>query len=97
MHCVLADVNPAALEQAVHALGPQASAQVVDLTSEAAREGLVRAVQQQAGWAGPLATLMLSAPWAEDTLDAADWVLPKVLRVSTSASCCSLARAGRPG
>lgn len=32
--------------------------------------------QQQAGWAGPLATLMLSAPWAEDTLDAADWVLP---------------------
>ena len=32
--------------------------------------------QQQAGWAGPLATLMLSAPWAEDMLDAADWVLP---------------------
>jgi ComF family protein len=32
--------------------------------------------QQQAGWAGPLATLMLSTPWAEDTLDAADWVLP---------------------
>ena len=32
--------------------------------------------QQQPGWAGPLATLMLSAPWAEDTLDAADWVLP---------------------
>ncbi len=32
--------------------------------------------QQQAGWAGPLATLMLSAPWAEDLLDAADWVLP---------------------
>ena len=49
---MLADVNPVALEQAVHALGPQASAQVVDLTSEAAREGLVRAVQQQAGWAG---------------------------------------------
>ena len=49
VHCVLADVNPVALEQAVHALGPQASAQVVDLTSEAAREGLVRAVQQQWG------------------------------------------------
>jgi ComF family protein len=32
--------------------------------------------QQQAGWAGPLATLMLSAPRAEDMLDAADWVLP---------------------
>ena len=32
--------------------------------------------QQQAGWAGPLATLMLSTPWADDTLDAADWVLP---------------------
>lgn len=32
--------------------------------------------QQQAGWAGPLATLMLSVPWAEDMLDAADWVLP---------------------
>lgn len=32
--------------------------------------------QQQPGWAGPLATLMLSTPWAEDTLDAADWVLP---------------------
>ncbi|PUE48209.1 phosphoribosyltransferase [Limnohabitans sp. 2KL-1] len=32
--------------------------------------------QQQPGWAGPLATLMASAPWAEDTLDAADWVLP---------------------
>lgn len=49
VHCVLADVNPVALEQAVHALGPQASAQVVDLTSEVAREGLVRAVQQQWG------------------------------------------------
>jgi len=32
--------------------------------------------QQQPGWAGPLATLMLSTPWAEDTLDATDWVLP---------------------
>lgn len=32
--------------------------------------------QQQPGWAGPLATLMLSTPWAEDTLDAANWVLP---------------------
>ena len=31
---------------------------------------------QKPGWVGPLATLMLSAPWAEDTLDAADWVLP---------------------
>lgn len=32
--------------------------------------------QQQAGWAGSLATLMLSTPLAEDMLDAADWVLP---------------------
>ncbi len=32
--------------------------------------------QQQPGWAGPLATLMLSTPWAEDMLDEADWVLP---------------------
>jgi len=32
--------------------------------------------QQQPGWAAPLATLMMSAPWVEDTLDAADWVLP---------------------
>ena len=32
--------------------------------------------RQQAGWDGPLATLMQSTPWAEDTLDAADWVLP---------------------
>lgn len=32
--------------------------------------------QEQAGWAGPLATLMLSTPWADDALDAADWVLP---------------------
>jgi ComF family protein len=32
--------------------------------------------QEQAGWAGPLATLMLSAPGAEDAVDAADWVLP---------------------
>ena len=32
--------------------------------------------QHQPGWAEPLATLMLSAPWAEDTLDEADWVLP---------------------
>jgi ComF family protein len=32
--------------------------------------------QQQAGWAAPLATLMMSTPWAEDMLDAADWVLP---------------------
>ncbi|WP_228767931.1 ComF family protein [Limnohabitans sp. DM1] len=31
---------------------------------------------QQPGWAGPLATLMMSAPWVEDTLEAADWVLP---------------------
>lgn len=31
---------------------------------------------EQAGWDGPLATLMLSAPGAEDALDAADWVLP---------------------
>ena len=32
--------------------------------------------QEQAGWDGPLATLMLSAAGAEDVLDAADWVLP---------------------
>lgn len=32
--------------------------------------------KHRAGWAGPLATLMLSAAWVEDTLDAADWVLP---------------------
>ena len=32
--------------------------------------------QQQPGWAGPLATLMLSAPGVEDALDAADTVLP---------------------
>lgn len=32
--------------------------------------------QEQAGWDHHLATLMLSAPGAEDALDAADWVLP---------------------
>jgi ComF family protein len=32
--------------------------------------------QQQAGWAGPLATLMLSANGVEDALDGADRVLP---------------------
>lgn len=32
--------------------------------------------QAQPGWASPLATLMLSSDWVEDTLDAADWVLP---------------------
>ena len=32
--------------------------------------------QEKAGWAGPMASLMLSAPWVEDTLDQADWVLP---------------------
>jgi ComF family protein len=32
--------------------------------------------QEQAGWAGPLATLMLSAHGAEDALEEADWVLP---------------------
>lgn len=37
--------------------------------------------QHQPGWAGPLATLMLSTPLAEDTLDAADWVLPIPLSV----------------
>jgi ComF family protein len=31
---------------------------------------------QQPGWAGPLATLMLSASEVDDVLDAADWVLP---------------------
>ena len=31
---------------------------------------------QQPGWAAPLATLMLSAPWVEDTLAQADAVLP---------------------
>ena len=37
--------------------------------------------QQQPGWAGPLATLMLSAPWAENLLEAADWVLPIPLSI----------------
>ena len=32
--------------------------------------------QQRAGWAGPLATLMLSAPGVEDTLETADWLVP---------------------
>ena len=32
--------------------------------------------QHQAGWDRPLATLMLSAPGADDALDTADWVLP---------------------
>ena len=32
--------------------------------------------QAQPGWARPLATLMLSSHGVEDTLDAADWVLP---------------------
>jgi len=32
--------------------------------------------QEQAGWSGALATLMLSTPWAEDILDKADLVLP---------------------
>jgi ComF family protein len=32
--------------------------------------------QEQAGWARPLATLMLSAPGAEDMLDMADWLVP---------------------
>jgi len=32
--------------------------------------------QHQAGWDRPLATLMLSAPGADDALDAAHWVLP---------------------
>jgi ComF family protein len=36
---------------------------------------------QQPGWSGPLATLMLSTPLAEDTLDGADWVLPIPLSV----------------
>lgn len=31
---------------------------------------------QQAGWSSTLATLMLSTPWAEDTLEKADLVLP---------------------
>lgn len=35
--------------------------------------------QQSAGWAGPLATLLMSAPGAEDSLEAADWVLPMPL------------------
>lgn len=37
--------------------------------------------RQQPGWAEPLATLMRSTPWAEDTLDKADWVLPIPLSV----------------
>lgn len=32
--------------------------------------------QEQAGWSGALAMLMLSTPWAEDLLDKADLVLP---------------------
>lgn len=32
--------------------------------------------QEQVGWSGALATLMLSTPWAEDILDQADLVLP---------------------
>lgn len=32
--------------------------------------------QEQPGWDSPLATLMQSAPGAEDALDEADWVLP---------------------
>jgi ComF family protein len=32
--------------------------------------------QAQPGWAQPLATLLLSSDGVEDTLDAADWVLP---------------------
>lgn len=32
--------------------------------------------REQAGWDAPLALLMQSTPLAEDTLDAADWVLP---------------------
>lgn len=35
--------------------------------------------QGNAGWAGPMATLMLSTPWAEPTLDEADIVLPMPL------------------
>lgn len=35
--------------------------------------------QSQPGWAQPLATLMLSSAWVEDTLEAADWVLPMPL------------------
>lgn len=32
--------------------------------------------QEQAGWGGPLATLMLSVPGVEDALEEADWILP---------------------
>lgn len=32
--------------------------------------------QQQAGWSGALATLMLSTPWAEDAMERAELVLP---------------------
>ncbi|MBS0454305.1 MAG: ComF family protein [Proteobacteria bacterium] len=35
--------------------------------------------QGEAGWAGPMATLMLSTPWVEPTLDEADVVLPMPL------------------
>jgi ComF family protein len=35
--------------------------------------------QGEAGWAGSLATLMRSAPWAEPALDACDLVLPMPL------------------
>ncbi|MBS0341977.1 MAG: ComF family protein [Proteobacteria bacterium] len=35
--------------------------------------------QGEAGWAGPMATLMLSTPWVEPALDGADIVLPMPL------------------
>ena len=35
--------------------------------------------QGEAGWAGPMATLMLNTPWAEPALDVADVVLPMPL------------------
>ncbi len=48
-HCVLVDINPAALSLAVHTLGPLASALVADLTDDTAREAMVLAVQQKWG------------------------------------------------
>lgn len=49
VHCLLVDINPAALERAVQALGPKATPYVADLTDPAARERLVQHVRDQWG------------------------------------------------
>lgn len=48
MRCLLVDINPAALERAVQALGPMATPYEADLTDPAARERLVQHVRD--GW-----------------------------------------------